>query len=63
MPRHGESIESAAQRWALNPRTIRRMIARGQIPAYRVGGERLLRVDPDDVDAAMTPIPTVGGAA
>lgn len=63
MSRRGESLESAAERWDLNPRTIRRMIARGQIPAFRVGGERLLRVDPDDVDAAMRPIPTVNGAA
>jgi excisionase family DNA binding protein len=63
MPRRGESIESAAQRWELNPRTIRRMIARGQIIGYRVGGNKLLRVDPAEVDAAMTPVPTVGGAA
>lgn len=63
MPRHGESIESAAERWELNPRTIRRMIARGDITGFRVGGQRLLRVDPDEVDAAMQPIPTVNGAA
>lgn len=63
MPRRGESIESAAERWDLNQRTIRRMIARGQITGYRVGGNKLLRVDPEEVDAAMRPIPTVGGAA
>jgi hypothetical protein len=40
------------------------MIARGYIPAYHVGSsQRLLRVNPDDVDTAMTPVPTASGAA
>jgi excisionase family DNA binding protein len=57
MPRHGESIESAAERWELNPRTIRRMIARGDLTGYRFGA-KALRLDQAEVDAAMTPIPT-----
>lgn len=63
MARTYERLETSAERWDVNPRTIRRMIARGDITAYRVGSKRLLRVDPTEVDAAMTPIPTVDGAA
>jgi excisionase family DNA binding protein len=56
-----EPLEDAAQRWAVHPRTLRRMGSRGEITLYRVGSKKLLRVDPDEVDAAMVPIPTVGG--
>lgn len=39
-------------------RTVRRMIAGGQIPAYRVNA-RLLRIDLNEVDATLsTPIPS-----
>jgi excisionase family DNA binding protein len=57
-----ESLDRAAERLEVNPRTIRRMIARGELTGYRFGG-RVLRVDQAEVDAAMTPIPTVDGAA
>jgi excisionase family DNA binding protein len=56
-----ETLESAAQRLDVHPRTLRRMGARGEITLYRVGSKRLLRVDPNEVDAAVTPVPTVGG--
>ena len=54
------TIEAEAERLAVNPRTIRRLIARGQLTGYRLG-DRLLRVDPAEVDSLMRPIPTVGG--
>jgi excisionase family DNA binding protein len=62
MPRNYESLEHASERWKVHPRTLRRMGARGEITLYRVGKKKLLRVDPDEVDAAMKPVPTVGGA-
>jgi excisionase family DNA binding protein len=62
MPRKYESLETAGERWEVHPRTIRRMGARGEITLYRVGAKKLLRVDPDEVDAAMKPVPTAGGA-
>lgn len=43
-------------------RTVRRMIAAGELPAYRLG-PRLLRVKRSDVDALLRPIPTAGGAS
>jgi excisionase family DNA binding protein len=56
------TIEAEAERLDVNPRTIRRMIARGQLTGYRFG-ERMIRVDPAEVDSLMRPIPTVDGAA
>jgi excisionase family DNA binding protein len=44
-------------------RTFRRMIATGQITAYRLPGSRLLRVDLNELDDKLRPIPTVGTAA
>jgi excisionase family DNA binding protein len=54
MPRREyESIADAAARLAVHERTIRRMIERGEIKGYRVGSA--LRVDPAEVDDAVSP--------
>lgn len=55
------SIADAAHYAACSRKTIRRRIADGTIPAYRFG-RRALRVDLDDIDSAMRPVPTVGFA-
>ena len=54
------TIETAAEMLAVHPRTIRRYIAAGDLPAYRIGA-RHIRVRTSDVDALLTPIPTAGG--
>jgi excisionase family DNA binding protein len=54
------TIQAAASYLDCDPKTIRRMIARGDIHGYRYG-ERMVRVDQDEVDAALTVIPTAGG--
>lgn len=61
---------SCARRWAsitlgaeyigVSEKTLRRMIAAGQVTGYRVG-PRLLRVDLNELDASARPIPA--GAA
>lgn len=43
----------------ISERTVRAMIADGRLTAYKLG-ERVVRLDLDEVDAAMTPD---GGAA
>lgn len=53
------TIESAADMLAVHPRTIRRYIAAGDLPAYRVGA-RQIRVRLSDVDGLLVPIPTAG---
>ncbi len=55
--REFESLASAAERTGLSIRTLRRRVASGQLAAYG-SGPRVIRVDPDDVDRLMVPIPT-----
>lgn len=53
-------INQAADYAAVNPKTIRRRIADGTLTGYRMG-PRLLRVDLNELDAMLRPIPTAGG--
>jgi excisionase family DNA binding protein len=46
------TISEAADYLRVNERTVRSMIASGRITGYR-NGPRLVRVDLDDLDAAM----------
>ena len=57
-----ETINEAAARLRLSPRTVRRRIADGQLSAYRFGPV-LIRLDRAEVDALLRPIPTAGTAA
>lgn len=56
------SLSSAAAFADTSPRTIRRWIAAGLLPGYRLG-PRLLKVDLSDVEDMLRPIPTAGDAA
>lgn len=57
------SIQQAAEYAAISPKTLRRRVADGSITGYRAG-PRLIRVDLNEVDRLLTPIPTtVGGGA
>lgn len=51
----------AAEYLGITDRTLRRMIAAGDLPAYRLG-PRLLRIDVGDLDALMRRVPAGGGA-
>lgn len=57
-PRHGRlmGIGEVAEYANVLPATIRRRIADGQLPAYRVG-PKLLKVDLDDVEALVRRVP------
>lgn len=52
-----ESLADAAARTGVSVRTLRRRISEGRLAAYRCG-PRLLRVDTEEVDALMKPVPT-----
>ncbi len=54
------SLNEAAVYADIHPRTLRRYVSAGRLSAYRLG-PRLLRVDLNEVDAILRPIPTVGG--
>lgn len=56
--REYESLSDAAERTGVSIRTLRRRIASGQLTAYRLG-QRVIRVQPDDVDQLLMRIPTV----
>ncbi len=54
------SVAQAAERAGVSRDTIRRRIADGSLPAYRLG-PKLIRIDAAAVDALFRPIPTVRG--
>ena len=53
------SIADAAQHLDVSLKIIRRRIAAGDLKAYRLGGSRVLRVNLNELDDLMRPIPTV----
>ena len=55
-PRRYATLEQAAAYLNCNPRTIRREISRGRLTDYRLG-ERMIRVDLDELDQVMSPLP------
>lgn len=55
------SLNVAAEEADVSTKTIRRRIADGTLPAYRVG--RLIKVDRRNLDRLMVPIPAAGGEA
>lgn len=54
-------LSTAAAYAGVHPRTIRRRIADGFLTGYRFG-PRVIRVDLDELDSLLQPIPTAGGA-
>lgn len=50
------SLEAAAEYYDVSPRTMRRAIADGRLPAVRVG--RQIRIAWADLDALARPIPS-----
>lgn len=54
------TLAEAAEWYGVSERTLRRRIAEGRLPAYRVG-PRSIRVKAEDVEALAQPIPTAGG--
>jgi len=61
-PRRLATLAQAAEYAATSQKTLRRRISDGTIAAYRLG-PRQLRVDLNELDAAMRPIPSAGDAA
>jgi excisionase family DNA binding protein len=55
------SPDEVAKIRGVSGRTVRRWIAEGRLPAYRVG-PRLIRIKAEDLEKAMRRIPTAGDA-
>lgn len=58
--RRWASLSLGAEYLGVSEKTLRRLIASGQINGYRIGA-RLLRVDLNELDDLASPIPTAGG--
>lgn len=57
-------LSTAAETRDCSVKHLRRLIAEGKLTGYQMAGSpRALRVDLDELDEIMVPIPTVGGAA
>lgn len=50
------TIPEAAEMLALHGHTIRKYIAAGKLPAYRVAGRKTIRLKLADVEALMEPV-------
>ena len=48
---------------ALSTRTIHRYIAEGKLRAYRVAGEKVIRIKREDVEALLEPVDAEGQAS
>lgn len=46
------TVSEVAERYGLSTKTVRRYVASGTLPARRVG-PRLIRLDADEVEAAL----------
>lgn len=57
-----KSLTEAAKYADVSPRTLRRWIAENRLTAYRAG-PRLIKVDLQEIDRMLSPIPTAGTVA
>jgi excisionase family DNA binding protein len=55
-------VRATALRLGVSPQTVRRMISRGELAAFRVG-PKLIRLDSDEVDRLVHRMPSTGGVA
>lgn len=52
------SLDRAAEYLDVSPRTVRRRIAEGELPAYQLRGTRAIRVRFNDLENLLRAIPT-----
>ena len=50
------TIREAATLLALSKRTIHRFIAEGKLKAYRIAGEKAIRIKLEDIEALLIPV-------
>ena len=55
-------IKEAAELCACSTDTIRRAIAEGELPAYRLGSSRVIRIKAQDLDEFMRPVTPLASA-
>ena len=55
-PRPYLTIRETAALLALSTRTIHRYIAEGKLKAYRVAGEKVIRIKWEDIETLLIPV-------
>lgn len=55
------SLDDAASYLSVSPLTVRRRIADGSLTGYRLGRSRTIRIDLDELEQMLRPIPAGGG--
>ena len=50
------SVQEAAEFLGVSESTVRRYISNGQLQAYRLGNERLIRIKWQDLEKLLSPI-------
>ena len=50
------SVQQATELLGVSESTVRRYIDDGRLPAYRLAGERLIRITRSDLEALLSPI-------
>lgn len=58
--RRWTSLTLGAEHIGVSEKTLRRLVASGRITGYRFG-PRLIRLDLNELDAMLRPIPSAGG--
>jgi len=53
------TIDQTAELLQMSPFTIRRMVSRGELPAFRVGGTRSIRIKSSNVQRLLRPVTKV----
>lgn len=59
LPEQHLSLDAVAAELDISPHTVRRMIARGELKAVRVG-KRVIRVRRSDLERALQPVTKAG---
>lgn len=54
------SLEEAAQQLGVSDRTVRRYIRDGRLPAFTLGGQRLIRIRAEDLATLFVPVDPKG---
>ncbi len=57
MPGSWLTINEVAEATGLGVKTVKRLINSGQLPAYKIGKMRLVRIAAADIDSLMVRIP------
>lgn len=50
------TIKQTAECFGVSTKTVRDLIAKGELPAVRIGSTRAIRIRPDDAEAILRPV-------